>query len=295
MGGAVVLRNVTANAEQSQKARRLEAELHERVQVLDAIIRSMGDGVVVADAQMRFSLFNPSAERIVGIGMTDRPPEEWTDLYGIFFPDAVTPVPADKLPLVRAVRGESVEDQRVFIRNAGVPDGVYISVNASPVRGESGEVVGGVAVFRDITARQMEEEALAQAFAHGRLEVIDTVLHNIGNAINSVATGVDTLHQWLEEGELMRRFARVADLVGAHDRGLDSLARARRAGPAGAALPARPGAGTWPRSTRRCSVPPGGCGNACATSSTSSAPRSPSQTARWSASAWPCPRPSTTP
>ena len=218
MGGAVVLRNVTANAEQSQKARRLEAELHERVQVLDAIIRSMGDGVVVADAQMRFSLFNPSAERIVGIGMTDRPPEEWTDLYGIFFPDAVTPVPADKLPLVRAVRGESVEDQRVFIRNAGVPDGVYISVNASPVRGESGEVVGGVAVFRDITARQMEEEALAQAFAHGRLEVIDTVLHNIGNAINSVATGVDTLHQWLEEGELMRRFARVADLVGAHDR-----------------------------------------------------------------------------
>ena len=121
---------------------------------------------------------------------------------------------------------------------------MYISVNASPVRSESGEVVGGVAVFRDITARQMEEEALAQAFAHGRLEVIDTVLHNIGNAINSVATGVDTLHQWLEEGELMRRFARVADLVGAHDRGLDSLARARRTGPAGAALSCSPWSGT---------------------------------------------------
>ena len=218
MGGAVVLRNVTTGPEQAQKARRLEAELHERVQVLDAIIRSMGDGVVVADAQMRFSLFNPSAERILGIGMTDRPPEEWTDLYGVFFTDAVTPVPAEKLPLVLAVRGETVEDLRLFIRNARVPDGVYISVNASPVRSESGEVVGGVAVFRDITARQMEEEALTQAFAHGRLEVIDTVLHNIGNAINSVATGVDTLHQWLEDGELTRRFSRLADLVAAHDR-----------------------------------------------------------------------------
>lgn len=217
MGGAIVLRSVQAGPEQSQRTRRLEAELHERVQVLDAIIRSMGDGVVVADAQMRFSLFNPSAERIIGIGMTDLPPEEWTDLYGVFFSDAVTPVPAEKLPLVRAVGGETVEDQRLFIRNARVPDGVYISVNASPVRSESGEVVGGVAVFRDITARQMEEEALAQAFAHGRLEVIDTVLHNIGNAINSVATGVDTLHEWLEDGELTRRFARVADLVAAHD------------------------------------------------------------------------------
>ena len=74
MGGAVVLRNVTAPAEQSQKARRLEAELHERVQVLDAIIRSMGDGVVVADAQMRFSVFNRVPSASFGVGATDRPP-----------------------------------------------------------------------------------------------------------------------------------------------------------------------------------------------------------------------------
>ena len=63
----------------------------------------------------------------------------------------------------------------------------------------------------------MEEEALAQAFAHGRLEVIDTVMHNIGNAINSVATGVDTLNGWFEDNELMRRFGKLADLVAAHD------------------------------------------------------------------------------
>ena len=217
LGGAVVLRDVTAVPEQSARAKRIEAELHERVQVLDAIIRSMGDGVVVADAQARFTLFNPSAERIVGIGMTDRPPDEWTDLYGVFYADGVTPVPTDQLPVVRAVRGETVEALRLFIRNSGIPDGVYISVNASPVRSESGEVVGGVAVFRDVTARQMEEEALTQAFAHGRLEVIDTVLHNIGNAINSVATGVDTLNGWFQDNELVRRFGRLADLVAAHD------------------------------------------------------------------------------
>ena len=218
LGGAVLLRDVTALSEQSAKAARAQAELHERVQVLDAIIRSMGDGVVVADAAARFTLFNPSAERIVGIGMTDRPPDEWTDLYGVFYADAVTPVPTDQLPVVRAVRGETVEAQQLFIRNSRIPDGVYISVNASPVRSESGAVVGGVGVFRDVTQRRMEEEALAQAFAHGRLEVIDTVLHNIGNAINSVATGVDTLHGWFQDNELMRRFGKLAEVVAAHDR-----------------------------------------------------------------------------
>ena len=217
IGGAVVLRDVTTGVQQEARARRMEAELHQRVQVLDAIIRSMGDGVVVADAEAKFTLFNPSAERILGIGMTDRPRDEWTDLYGVFYPDRATPVPADELPLVRAVRGEVVEDEEFFIRNASVPAGVYISVTASPVRDESRHVVGGVSVLRDVSERKIEQEALTQAFAHGRLEVIDTVLHNIGNAINSVATGMDTLHERYEDNELVRRFNALANLVGAHD------------------------------------------------------------------------------
>ena len=217
VGGAVLLRSATDAAVEAARAKRFESELHERVQVLDAIIRSMGDGVAVVDAEARFTLFNPSAERIIGIGMTDRPPEEWTDLYGVFYADGTTPVPAAELPLVRAVRGESVEDMELFIRNPNVPDGVYISVNASPVRAESRKVVGGVAVFRDVSERRMQEEALTQAFAHGRLEVIDTVMHNIGNAINSVATGVDTLYGWFEDNELVKRFEAVSQLAQAHE------------------------------------------------------------------------------
>ena len=217
LGGAVVLRDIKAPSEQARRARKAEAELHERVQVLDAIIRSMGDGVVVSDADAKLTLFNPSAERILGIGMTDRPPDEWSELYGVFYPDGSTPVPADGLPLVRAVRGEVVENEEFFVRNPGVPDGVYISVNASPVRDASREVVGGVSVLRDVSQRRMEQEALTQAFAHGRLEVIDTVLHNIGNAINSVVTGVDTLHERHEDNELVRRFNALANLVRAHD------------------------------------------------------------------------------
>ena len=217
VGGAVLLRSATDAAEEAARAKRFESELHERVQVLDAIIHSMGDGVVVADAEMRFTLSNPSAERIAGIGVTDRPPEEWTELYGVFYPDGTTPVPTDELGIVRAVRGESVQDLELFIRNPNVPDGVHISVNASPVRDASQKVVGGVAVFRDVSERRMQEEALTQAFAHGRLEVIDDLLHNIGNAINSVATGVDTLYGWFEDNELVRRFDAVSTLAEAHE------------------------------------------------------------------------------
>ncbi|MDE2904876.1 MAG: PAS domain S-box protein [Acidobacteriota bacterium] len=217
LGGAVLLRSATDAAEQSAKAKQFEAELYERAQVLDAIVRSMGDGVIMADDKAQLTLTNPAAERIVGMSITDRPSEEWSDVYGLFHTDKVTPMRPEELPLMRAVRGETVKNQEIFVRNPRVPDGVYMSVNASPVLDESQNVVGGVGVLRDVSERKMEEEALAQAFAHGRLEVIDTLLHNIGNAINSVATGVDTLHGRYSDNDLIRRFNVLASLVGKHE------------------------------------------------------------------------------
>ena len=200
------------------RARSIGAELHERVQVLDAMIRSMGDGVVVTDAQLRITLANPSARRILGSDLPDDIPDEWADDTGLYYLDRKTRVPREETPSARAVRGETIEDLVLFVRSPSIPEGVHISVNASPLRDEAHRIAGSVAVFRDVSARKMQEEALLQAFAHGRLEVIDTLQHNIGNAINSVATGVDTLHEWLEDNELVRRFDVLAGLVREHER-----------------------------------------------------------------------------
>ena len=90
-------------------------------------------------------------------------------------------------------------------------------MNESPLRDEAQQIAGSVVVFRDVSERKMQEEALLQAFAHGRLEVVHTLQHNIGNAINSVATGVDTLHEWLEDNELVRPFDALARLVRQHE------------------------------------------------------------------------------
>ena len=136
--------------------------------------------------------------------------------YGIFYPDRVTPVPTEELPLVLALNGQPSDEMEIFIRNPRVPDGVYISASGRPLRDDSGEAKGGVIVFRDVTARMLAEEALMQAFAHGRLEVVDTILHNIGNAINSVTIGVGTLREQMSKNELARRFEALAKAVEAH-------------------------------------------------------------------------------
>ena len=142
-------------------------------------------------------------------------PERWTEEYSIFYPDKVTPIPTEELPLVRALRGEATDEMEMFIRTAAKPEGVYISASGGPIR-LSGTARGGVTVFRDVTERVRAEEALAQAFAQGRLEVMDTILHNIGNAITSVAIGIGTLKEELGNNPLIERLSALSETVQEH-------------------------------------------------------------------------------
>ena len=180
---------------------------------MQAIFDSISDGVIVADEHGSLT-FNPSAARIIG-GSIDAVPERWTEEYSIFYPDKVTPIPTEELPLVRALRGEATDEMEMFIRTAAKPEGVYISASGGPIR-LSGTARGGVTVFRDVTERVRAEEALAQAFAQGRLEVMDTILHNIGNAITSVAIGIGTLKEELANNPLIERLSALSETVKEH-------------------------------------------------------------------------------
>ena len=148
---------------QDVQRRQAEEALRQQTRILHSIINSMADGVVVADREGRFMLFNPAADRLLGIGSTDTPPEQWAERYGCYRPDGVTPYRTEDLPLVRAFRGEEADGVELFMRNAQLPEGIFISVNARPLKGDDGVLQGGVAVFRDITGQKRIESALRES------------------------------------------------------------------------------------------------------------------------------------
>ncbi|HXV77043.1 MAG TPA: ATP-binding protein [Candidatus Polarisedimenticolaceae bacterium] len=171
-------------------------------EILESIVSQLGDGVVVADQTGKFLLFNPAAERIVGIGITDAPPERWSEVYGIYYPDRVTPFPWSDLPLVRALEGHETRDVEMFVRHATLPDGVFISVSGTPLM--SGDTVrGAVVVFRDVSqsrnageARRLLELAHHQADERRRVEaelerVRDTLIRRTRfSAIGELAASI---------------------------------------------------------------------------------------------------------
>ena len=215
-GGVAVICDISTLKETEAQLQALNNQLADQSELLHSIFNSISDGVLVADETGSITISNPSVERIVGVAISSEVLEDWCDLHECFYPDGITPFPPEEQPLVQALHGISTDDVEIFVKNSEVPDGVYINVNGRPLQSGDGSYKGGVIVFHDVTGRVRDAEALNQAFTQGRLEVVDTILHDIGNAINSVAVGIDTIREQLARDRLVNRLAALAHAIEQH-------------------------------------------------------------------------------
>jgi len=176
-----------------------EEETRRQKELLQLILESIADGVVVADSNGKFVLFNAAAEQVLGIGATDTRPDQWSDRYGSYLPDALTPYPSNELPLVRAMRGETVNAEELFTRNAKVPDGRLLRITGGPLKGADGALQGGVVVFHDITLQKSAQEALVQAKEEAvraskfKDQFLSTMSHELRTPLNAVLGFSDLL------------------------------------------------------------------------------------------------------
>ncbi len=150
--------------------KRAAEQLSDTNEILQSILSNMGDAVIVADKGGHFLVFNPAAERMFGKGATQMPFTEWSQRYGLYLADKITPFPHDQLPLARSIRGEEVDNVEMFVRHERAPHGLWTEITGRPLRGANGDVLGGVIVCRDIT--QVKEEEFFRAGQSGVLEMI---------------------------------------------------------------------------------------------------------------------------
>lgn len=143
----------------NQKLLASDQALIRQVEILQSVFTAMNEGVVVADKDGRLVMFNDAAEKMTGIGATDAHPEDWPATYGTYLTDGETLVPPEELPLVRAIAGESTDDFEMIVRNAESPEGTWLRVSGCPLRGEDGELSGGLVVLHDVTDEKRAEKA----------------------------------------------------------------------------------------------------------------------------------------
>jgi len=146
-------------ARQAVELARSREALENQTLMLQAVLDSMAEGLVAADEQGKFIIWNPAATKILGLGAANVSSQEWTAQYGLYLEDMVTPFPPDQLPLARAIRGEACTAQ-MFVRNPDLEQGTWIEVGGGPLKDKNGAVRGGVVAFRDITQRKADEQEI---------------------------------------------------------------------------------------------------------------------------------------
>jgi signal transduction histidine kinase len=173
-----------------------EAE-RQRVQ-LGALLGSLTEGVLIADATGRVVLLSPAARQIWRL-----PEEQETlmveDLRALEArrPDG-TPLPFEESPFNRSMRGERFAECEFVI---AYEDGsqARLTCSGSAVRDELGEVVLAITVFRDVTELRRLEAT--------RNDYIALISHDLRNPLTSILGTAQWLQKRLAEETLVQEAA----------------------------------------------------------------------------------------
>jgi PAS domain S-box-containing protein len=142
-----------------------EALVHEK-ELLSTTLASIGDAVIVTDAQGRITFLNAEAERLTSWKVSEAAGRPLPEVLRIINEQTRKPVenPVEKVLRLGNVVG--LANHTLLIAKDGRE--IPIDDSAAPIRHADGAVLGVVLVFRDVTVRRAAEAALRRA--HDELE-----------------------------------------------------------------------------------------------------------------------------
>ncbi|HEY0329564.1 MAG TPA: PAS domain S-box protein [Rhodopseudomonas sp.] len=193
---------IRMTSESQRKTAELNEEIAERsriAEVLNNTLNNMVDPVLIAGADGHVILTNLAARKLFG-SPTDVGNFNAVRTFERFYSDGVTPLPLDRSPLVRAFRGETVENFEFVARPFATGRKSYLVANGRPILSEAGIPQGAVMVYHDVTLTKKAQDELRESERMARA-IIDTALDAFvqidpGGAIIEWSPHAETLFGW---------------------------------------------------------------------------------------------------
>ncbi len=134
-----------------------EDELRESRDFIENLVQSSVDGILAYDRRMRYTVWNPGMEKISGVRKDQVIGKSALEVFP-FLRD----IGEDRL-MVRALEGETTTatDRHYSIPETGHEG--FFEARYSPLRSQSGKIIGGLGVIRDTTEQKQAERAVRES------------------------------------------------------------------------------------------------------------------------------------
>ncbi len=182
-----------------RERRRVEEELRRANAELNMILNTMGEGVLVLDAQHRMVRMNRKAHELFGYSHAELVGKKYTFWC---HPESL---PVVEKQLAARVAGKSATYEARFLRKGG--ESFYAQVTAVPIIGRDGKFQGSIGCLRDVTH---ERELLRQV---EELSEFNQRLIELAGVWIDVEDQAGRVLVWNEEAERISGYPR-AEVVG---------------------------------------------------------------------------------
>ncbi len=143
--------------ERKNQERVLQAEREMTLRLLE----TLPVGVVACDGEGQLSMFNDVAKVWHNADLLALPPDQWAAYYQLYEADGITPLVTERIPLYRALHGETVRDMEMTLIDKGRSPRTILC-NATQLRASDGRSLGAVVAQLDITERKQTEARIQQ-------------------------------------------------------------------------------------------------------------------------------------
>lgn len=147
--------------------RQLSNELAEQHELLRVTLQSIGDAVITTDAASQVTWLNPAAERMTGWLSTEALGRPIAQVFHILNDSTRQPSENPVTACLQQGKNVGLANHTVLISRTGAEFGIEDST--APIRSPSGDVLGAVLVFHDVTEQRRLSGEMSYRATHDAL------------------------------------------------------------------------------------------------------------------------------